>query len=109
MKMSRSSALPAKILLGYLGLLLATIFALMPWPFYRPLIGLLYALLIVFFLFAFVVISSSFFLIFQTVRASLLPGDGGLTWKKPGRSVPCRGTGTAGRASDLWDEWVDGA
>ena len=94
---------------GFVGLLLATVAALVIWPFCRPLLWCLFSLMAIFFLFAFVVISFSFLLIFTTVRRSLSPGMVALSSKKSGRSAPSRGTGTAGQTSDLWDRWLDGA
>jgi hypothetical protein len=109
MKIAKSPGLPAKILLGYLGMLLATVAALMPWPFCPPLIALLYLLLTLFFLFALVVISLSFVVIFQVVRGTLTAGSGGSSSKKSGRFRPPRGARMVGQKSDLWDHWLDGA
>jgi hypothetical protein len=109
MKVSDSPGLPATIMFGFVGLLMATVAALMIWPFCRPLLWFLFLLIAVFFLFAFVVISLSFFLIFTTVRRALSPGSEGSLSKAPGRSAPPRGAGTAGQTSDLWDRWLDGA
>jgi hypothetical protein len=108
MKVSNSPGLPATIMCGFVGLLLATVAALVIWPFCRPLLWFLFSLMALFFLFALVVISFSFLLIFQSVRRSLSPWTGELTSKKPGRSVPESGVRTAGHTYDLWDQLLDG-
>src|SRR4051812_1924551 len=76
MKVSDSPGLPAMIMFGVVGLLMATVAALMIWPFCHPLLWLLFLLMAVFFLIAFVVILCSFLLIFTTVRRALSPGSG---------------------------------
>jgi hypothetical protein len=108
MKISNSASLPTTIMYGFVGLLLATVAALVVWPFCRPLLWFLFSQMALFFLFALVVISFSFLLLIQSVMRSLSAGTVALRSKKPGRSVPGSRVRTAGQTYDLWDRWLDG-
>ena len=109
MKVSSPKLHPATIVCGFISLLLATVAALVNWPFCRPLLWLLFLLMALFFLFAATVISLSFLVIFWAVRQWLSPGIVGPSLKKPDGFVPPRGAGTESQTSDLWDRWLDGA
>jgi hypothetical protein len=108
-KVLHPSIRPATITSGFISLLLATVAALVNWPFCRPLLWLLFSLMALFFLFAATVISLSFLVIFWAVRQWLSPGSVGSSSKMSDWFVSPRGAGTEGQTSDLWDRWLDGA
>jgi hypothetical protein len=109
MKVSSPKVHPATIVCGFISLLLATVAALVNWPFCCPLLWLLFSLMALFFLFAATVISLSFLVISWAVRRWLSPGSVGSSSKMSDWFVPPRGAGTEGQTSDLWDRWLDGA
>jgi len=100
--------LPARVIFGYVGLILATAAALILLPSCRPLVILLYLLMGGFFLFAAAVISLAFFLIFRTAWGSSSTGGGKPSPKGSAPvSTPGR-TGMTARTEDFRDRWLDG-
>ena len=104
---SRWSPSPGLLILGYLGVLLGTVAALMIWPFSRPLIWLLYLVLGVFFLFAAPVIVLTYLFLFglawNRLRLRLGKMRKGRAWRlAAGKSAEPHDPG-------VWDHWLDGA
>ncbi len=104
MKSNQHLPPPSLIVLGYVGLLVATVAALLAWPFSQPLAWLMCLLLGVFFLFAFSVIllAVSIFVGSIWMRFSGSTGELQKLWFQDKRRI-------ASSDADMWDGWIDGA
>jgi hypothetical protein len=108
MKVSIPPRLPAMITAGYLASLLVTVIALISWPFSPPLIGLLWLLLILFFLVAIPVTTLAYFLVFRTIWVRIVQWNRRSPLTKSDRKASAPQGFIGGQHSELWDPWLDG-